>query len=457
MKNSISHKLGFMSRLFAVMAIVIVTFSISISAPANALPVVHDVTFMENAHSADSTSTYQMGTGPAPLTLFAQLSPSFVNAGHSFTGWNTAPNGLGTSYADGQAFAFDAELTLYAQWTSMPPASSNLILNEGAAGIISMSGLVGSTTILPSLNNAVNVGHTFVNWNTKSDGSGIEFDGGSTFTFGADEILFAMWSADVYQISFSTGSGSDALPAMSFTVGSGSVVLPTATNPNGSFTGWFSASVGGSLIAVGGSTYTPTQSLVLFAHWNITSLSEISFNANGGSGSVAAIFGSVGQSVVMPEQLGLSRTGFQMTRWNTSANGSGTSYSIGQAMIITKSTVLYAQWSGHKPAALFGAIGVFKKNSASLSAVLKSQISRLALTVRSRKYQTVTLYGYSATTGLSSLNFSLSRTRARNVANFLRHRLTVLKVKHVTIRSAGEGAIAGESSSAFSRVEVFGV
>jgi hypothetical protein len=35
--------------------------------------------------------------------------------------------------------------------------------------------------------------------------------------------------------------------------------------------------------------------------------------------------------------------------------------------------------------------------------------------------------------------------------------LNVLRVKNVTIRSAGEGAIVGESSSAFSRVEVFGV
>ncbi|MEO9180043.1 MAG: OmpA family protein, partial [Acidimicrobiales bacterium] len=121
------------------------------------------------------------------------------------------------------------------------------------------------------------------------------------------------------------------------------------------------------------------------------------------------------------------------------------------------SAVLYAQWSGHKPAMLFGAVGVFRKNSAALSTVLKNQITRLALTVMSRKYRTVTLYGYTATTGLSSLNASLSRSRAQNVANFLRRRLTLLKVKRVTIKSAGEGAIVGESTAAYSRVEVFGV
>jgi outer membrane protein OmpA-like peptidoglycan-associated protein len=92
-----------------------------------------------------------------------------------------------------------------------------------------------------------------------------------------------------------------------------------------------------------------------------------------------------------------------------------------------------------------------------LSIALKNQIDRIALTVKAKKYSTVTLYGYTAATGLVSLNMSLSRARAQHVAQFLRLRLNALRVKGVSIRSAGEGAIAGESSSAYSRVEVFGV
>jgi outer membrane protein OmpA-like peptidoglycan-associated protein len=154
--------------------------------------------------------------------------------------------------------------------------------------------------------------------------------------------------------------------------------------------------------------------------------------------------------------MGLIRSGFEMVSWNTQPNGKGNSFEVGEVMTLTNSTTLYAQWKGHQPASLFGAVGSFGKNSTLLSPALKSQVERLALTVRMKKYSSVKIYGYTATTGLASLNFSLSRTRAQHVANYLRSRLNVLRVKGVSISFAGEGAIAGESGSAYSRVEVFG-
>jgi outer membrane protein OmpA-like peptidoglycan-associated protein len=130
---------------------------------------------------------------------------------------------------------------------------------------------------------------------------------------------------------------------------------------------------------------------------------------------------------------------------------------VGQGFKLAGSMVLYAQWSGHKLSTLFGAIGTFKRGSSSLSAALKSQINRLALTIKSRKYLKVDLFGYTGVTGLRSFDVSLSRARARNAAAYLRNRLNVLRVHGVTISSAGEGAITGQLSNAYSRVEVFGV
>jgi len=126
-------------------------------------------------------------------------------------------------------------------------------------------------------------------------------------------------------------------------------------------------------------------------------------------------------------------------------------------MVITEPTVLYAQWSGHKIATLFAAVGTFKSGSSSLSASLKSQINRIALTIKARKYVKVDLFGYTAATGLKSLNISLSRDRARNVATYLANRLHDLKVRGVSISSSGQGSIAGQAGNAYSRVEVFGV
>ncbi|HPJ67815.1 MAG TPA: InlB B-repeat-containing protein [Desulfobacteraceae bacterium] len=50
---------------------------------------------------------------------------SLVKTGYSFTGWNTAANGSGTSYSGGDTFAMgSSNVTLYARWTEPPPIFS---------------------------------------------------------------------------------------------------------------------------------------------------------------------------------------------------------------------------------------------------------------------------------------------------------------------------------------------
>ena len=44
----------------------------------------------------------------------------FTRAGFTFTGWNTAANGIGHGYADGATYPFAVDATLFAQWTAIP-------------------------------------------------------------------------------------------------------------------------------------------------------------------------------------------------------------------------------------------------------------------------------------------------------------------------------------------------
>ncbi|MEQ9086404.1 MAG: InlB B-repeat-containing protein [Pontimonas sp.] len=50
---------------------------------------------------------------------------SMTRAGYTFSGWNSAADGTGTSYADSATYDFSADLTLYAQWTAIPAAPSS--------------------------------------------------------------------------------------------------------------------------------------------------------------------------------------------------------------------------------------------------------------------------------------------------------------------------------------------
>jgi hypothetical protein len=75
-------------------------------------PPAFTVTFDPNG----GTGSMSPQTASAPTALTAN---AFTRAGYSFSSWNTAANGSGTSYADGASYAFTANATLYAQWTAL--------------------------------------------------------------------------------------------------------------------------------------------------------------------------------------------------------------------------------------------------------------------------------------------------------------------------------------------------
>ena len=70
----------------------------------------------------------------------------------------------------------------------------------------------------------------------------------------------------------------------------------------------------------------------------------ITFNANGGSGTVpSAISTYVGVANTIPSN-SLTRTGYTFNGWNTASNGSGTAYATGSTITPTGDVTLYAQW-----------------------------------------------------------------------------------------------------------------
>lgn len=93
----------------------------------------------------------------------------------------------------------------------------------------------------------------------------------------------------------------------------------------------------------GGSSYTCTASFTIPARNTYT----ISYNANGGSGSMSTDTVSYG-SYYTTKANAFSRTGYSFNGWNEASDGSGTSWTgyIGKPWkwTYTKSVTLYAQW-----------------------------------------------------------------------------------------------------------------
>ena len=72
---------------------------------------------------------------------------------------------------------------------------------------------------------------------------------------------------------------------------------------------------------------------------------SLSYDANGGMGTMGAEAGVAGTTVTVAQN-GFTRDNYTFTGWNTQADGKGAAYKPGDSFTLTdKDTVLYAQWS----------------------------------------------------------------------------------------------------------------
>ena len=81
----------------------------------------------------------------------------------------------------------------------------------------------------------------------------------------------------------------------------------------------------------------------------------VSFDANGGFGTMSAQSGTAGQNITLQRNC-FTYADHTFTGWNTVADGTGTRYDDGATVSFTEDTTLYAQWT-KKPVVTFSANG----------------------------------------------------------------------------------------------------
>ena len=115
--------------------------------------------------------------------------------------------------------------------------------------------------------------------------------------------------------------------------------LPTPTRSGYTFNGWYTAASGGTKITA--SSTVSTSMTTLYAQWKISAYT-VSFNANGGTGSMTAKSVTIGSSVTLPNCT-FTKSGYVFAGWATSSNGS-VAYGDCVSITPTANVVLYAQW-----------------------------------------------------------------------------------------------------------------
>lgn len=140
----------------------------------------------------------------------------YKKTGYNFTGWNTQPDGSGKSFVYGDSnknFIFNETtidkdtVTLFAQWT---PKKYTIKFNKNT-GTGTMNDQIATYDKVENLskNKYTKDGYFFDTWNTKADGSGINYRDGTpisnltTGEIGSETItLYARWRPIHYNVVY---------------------------------------------------------------------------------------------------------------------------------------------------------------------------------------------------------------------------------------------------------------
>ena len=180
--------------------------------------------------------------------------------------------------------------------------------------------------------------YRFSGWNTSPDGTGTTYSAGQTISITSNVTLYAIWIA-VYTISFNANGGSGSIASIE-TEGALTIPSNAFTLSGYAFNGWNTSPDGTGTAYSAGQSITVTSDLTLYAVW--IRQYTMSFNANGGTGTIASIV-TTSTTATVPANA-FSRSGHRFDRWSTAADGSGTTYSAGQTITLTGDITLYAIW-----------------------------------------------------------------------------------------------------------------
>jgi len=308
-----------------------------------ATPAPYVVTYSLNGGTltTPTTANYTLGT---PLIL-----PLPTKTGNTFTGWNNPSNA--SVGLDGSNYSPPSTITLTAQWS---PATYTITYNGNGSdgGTVAAMGsfTYGNSHSIAAKGTMTKSGYNFAGWTTASNGTGTLYahatdviaGSTATYTSASNLTVYAKWTPQVYVITYNAngGTGSPSRASDSFTFGSTPISLPDKTGLNYAgytFVGWSETASGAAVV----NPYSPTQTRTLYAIWAGISYS-ISYNVNGGTGSVAdATYTTGAAGVILNDGSSLSRTGYTFAGWR---NVAGTTVST-SAYTPTDNVTVYAIWT----------------------------------------------------------------------------------------------------------------
>ncbi|WKY48015.1 InlB B-repeat-containing protein [Eubacteriaceae bacterium ES3] len=265
----------------------------------------------------------------------------FSKTGYTLQGWSETSGTNTVDYTLGQTFTMPSENTvLYAVWaptdytiTYNLDAGKNNLRNPRSYNI-------ESPTI--TFSNPTKSGYTFGGWYTDPDLTNpiTEIPLGST----GDVEVWAKWIPLGYNIIYNLDGGTNSPEnPVAYNSETPTITFADASKSGYIFEGWYTEAE-----LINPITEIPqgaTGDVEVWAKWT-ADINTISYDNNGGTGTIEDTSGATDSIVALSDGNGFTRTGYSLASWNTSDDGSGTSYTLGSSITMPPVDVtLYAIWA----------------------------------------------------------------------------------------------------------------
>ena len=280
-----------------------------------------------------------------------------VNAGSTFTlpaCSFTGPNNytfkawlVGTDTTEravGYQFTVNSNVTVSAVWQDNTPVTQYTMTFDKNGGSGSMSSITvnaGTSIVLPECTFTAPTGKIFDGWAINN----VKFNVGVSYSMNANVTAKAQWANDPnaeYTVTFDKNGGTGSMDSM--TVKNGTQITFPAngfTAPaNKQFKNWL---IGSTTYNVG-ATYTVTGNVTIRANWEYIKRT-ITFNANGGSGTMSAVQVNSGSNYTLPSCSFTAPTNKKFKAWQIGS----TEYAAGDSVTVTSDITVTALWKD-KPA-----------------------------------------------------------------------------------------------------------
>ena len=274
--------------------------------------------------------------------------------GYTFVKWTTNKDGTGTAYQPGSQYSYNRDsdggtVTLYAVWTPWKYTvryDKNVPANSSSQTVSNMPADQTKTeevNLTLSSNKPSRNGYIFNGWQAQINGKAVDYQPGATLSYDPDVkgsviTLKAKWTAWKHTIHYDknvpASSSSQTVANMpeddTKTFDITKTISSTKPSRNGYiFNGWNTQKNGKGTAYASGAEYKHDQNgntVTLYAQWTAWK-HTVHYNANGGDqNSVPTDQTKTFDQAMILSDKKPTRHGYNFVRWNTKADGTGTSY-----------------------------------------------------------------------------------------------------------------------------------